>query len=221
MMNQLHRPRLPINARLRGRLASSALVLAAAVVSGGCNDSPWKSAFRPSGETFTSAAYQGSVKVREVPWERVQGTLGQLYAELVASDVPEADMPESQRAARKAMLLRGLQVTADPKTVEILGRSEFRSTDRVRPDDGKLAEFARSIGANSVVWASMYMGQTDVIRSEPVTEYRSGSYTPRGDGPSRTYSETSTIYVPVYVKADERAWMAYFLRERADTQAAR
>lgn len=221
MMNPILRSRLGLDMRLRGRVASSALVLAAAVFAGGCNDSPWKRAFQPSGETVTSAAFQGSVKVREVPWERVQSTLSQLYAELVASDVPEADMPESQRAARKASLLRGLQVTADPRTVEILGRSEFRSTDRVRPDDGKLAEFARSIGANSVVWASHYMGQTDVIRSEPVTEYRTGSYTPRGDGPSRSYSESSTIYIPVYVKADERAWMAYFLREGAESRDAR
>ena len=136
MMNPILRSRLRFDTRLRGRLASSALVLVAAVGSGGCNHSPWKNAFQPSGETVTSAAFQGSVKVREVPWERVQGTLSQLYAELVASDVPEADMPESQRAARKASLLRGLQVTADPRTVEILGRSEFRSTDRVRPDDG-------------------------------------------------------------------------------------
>jgi hypothetical protein len=47
-----------------------------------------------------------------------------------------------------------------------------------------------------------------------VTEWRSGSWSPRSsDGRSRTFSENSTIWVPIVVQQDERAWMAYFLRD--------
>ncbi|MCC6319953.1 MAG: hypothetical protein IT438_00775 [Phycisphaerales bacterium] len=206
--------------RLLHRIGSAMLtaVSAAVLLLGGCSDSPWKKTYTPSDEAIGRAGYHGPVKVREVPWERVQDTLNELHAEVVASDVPEEDWPDGRKAQRHARLLKGLQVTADPSTVDVLGRSEFRSTDSIRPGDGKLEEIARSVGANTVVWSSLYMGQADVIRSEPVTEFRSGSYSPRGAGPSRSYSETSTIYVPVYIKADERAWIAYFLFERGVEQ---
>lgn len=199
------------------RAATLGMLVLLAGAGGGCEKSPWQREFVPSDESVSLAPGGGPIRTREVPWERVQETLADLHAEWVASDLPREEWPESRKLDRRARLLRGLQVTADPRSVDVLGRSEFRSTDRLRPYDGELEEFARKIGANTVVWSSTYLGKTDVVRSEPVTEYRTGSFDRRGeDGRSRTFSESSTIYVPVVLKADERAWIAYFLREHGD-----
>lgn len=179
----------------------------------GCAGSPWKTSFTPSGEVSAAAPYTGAVKIREVPWERLQTTLGELQAEWAASDTPPDEWPPDRKAARHAKLLKGLQVGADPSRVDVLGRSEFRSTDPIKPNDGKLAEVAKSFGANTVVWSTVYLGQADIVRSEPVTEWTNSTWNgPRGR--SQSYTETSTVYVPIYVKADERAWVAYFLLER-------
>lgn len=184
----------------------------------GCAASPWESEYRPSGTSTAAVAAttDGPVRIREVPWERIQATLQRLDADRIASDIHPDEWDQDRKDRAKAELLRGLQISEDPGRVEILGRSDFRSTDTlVRPgEDAELLRFARKVGATTVIWSSSYVGKADVVRSEPVTEWRSGSWSPRhGDHSSRTYSENSTIWVPIVVQRDERAWMAYFLRE--------
>lgn len=204
-------------------VVAAACIAPALVLVSGCESSAWQREFVPAARDQAAPAYSGPVKIREVPWERVQQTLAELHQEWVQSDAPPEEWPQSRKDERKSKLLRGLQVTTEPEQVTVLGRSEFRSTDRIRPRDGELASFARQIGATTVVWSSAYMGKADVLRSEPVTEYRSGSFTPwRGESsPSRTFSETSTVFVPVVLQADERAWVAYFLREAPEVAAGR
>lgn len=173
---------------------------------------------------MAASPHSGTVRIREVPWDRVQQTLRKLDAERAESDIHPDEWSESRRLTAKTDLLRGLQISEDPRTVQILGRSDFRTTDRiVRPsDDPELMKMARRLGATTVVWSSSYLGKADVTRSEPVTEWRSGSWSPSrlDERGNRTFSESSTIWVPVVVQADERAWMAYFLRE-SGTQTAR
>ena len=113
----------------------------------------------------------------------------------------------------RAKLLRGLQVTEDPATVQILGRSEFQTTDPVRPDDGSLAAFARKIGATTVVWTSKYRGRRDTVVDEPVTEWRTGTIT-TARGRHTTFTESSTVWYPVLMKEDEYAFVAFFLRQK-------
>lgn len=197
--------------------AAEVLLLAGCLLTAGCASSRWESEFVSSGlaAPVRSAGAAAAVRIREVPWERLQATLTELQADRAASDVHPDDWDEAQRREAKTKLLKGLQVGADPQTVDVLGRSEFRTTDRMRTDDGTLAGFANRIGATTVVWSSAYLGTTEVIRSEPVTEFRTGSFD-RGHSSRRrsgTYSESSTIFVPVTVRADERVWVAYFLRE--------
>lgn len=189
--------------------------IAAAAFAGGCASSPWESSFDSSGVAAPELAKDAPVRIRDVPWDRLQQTLAELERERESSDVHPDDWDPARKEAAKSRLLRGLQVSEDSSGVEILGRSVFRTTDPVRPDDGSLRDFARTIGANSVIWSSSYLGRTDVVRSEPVTEWRSGSWQHWDGRRSRThtYSESSTVWVPVVVSADERAWMAYFLRE--------
>jgi hypothetical protein len=154
------------------------------------------------------------VRIREVPWERIQQTLVELDRERIDSDIHPDDWDEDRKLDARTRLLRGLQVSADPRQVQVLGRSVFRTTEAIRPDDGSLTQFARKLGANAVIWSSSYMGKTEVVRSEPITEWRTGSWQRwHNAGGSQTWSESSTIWVPVIISADERAWMAFFLRE--------
>lgn len=199
------------------RPVTRTILLAGVLLSAGCVSSRWESDFVSSGVTAPARAggSAAQVRIREVPWERLQTTLAELQSERAASDVHPDDWTPDQKREAKTKLLRGLQVGADPLNVDVLGRTEFRTTDRVRAGDGELANFARKLGATTVIWSSTYLGQTDVIRAEPVTEFRSGSYDRWHDGRRRggTFSESSTIFVPITVRADERVWVAYFLRE--------
>jgi hypothetical protein len=200
---------------MRAVVAISGAVVAAACA--GCSTSPWESEFRAAGGSVNSLPPNAPVRLREVEWERVQRTLSEISAERAASDSHPDDWPQEKRDAELARLLRGLQVQGTPATVRLLGRSDFRSTGRVRPEDGALAEFARRIGATTVAWTSTYLGKADSVRQEAVTEYRSGTVdrwnsVERSRRPA-SYTEASTVYVPVVVRADEYAFAAFFLRE--------
>jgi hypothetical protein len=172
----------------------------------------WERGYKPTGPTAAPLPAGTPVRLREVPFERVQETLRTLTEEAAKSDTHPEDWPQERKDAAKATLLRGLQVTEDPSRVRVLGRSDFSTTDHVRPDDGTLEQFARKVGATTVVWASMYRGRTDTIVDQPVTQWRTATVAgPRGR--LWTYNESSTIWVPVSVSADEFAFVAFFLRE--------
>lgn len=206
-----------MHSRTTIRLLIASFLLAGQTLMG-C-ESSWERTYRLS-EVAPARPAGSTVVLREVPWERLQGTLGDLHARRVSSDVHPDEWTAEQKQEAKATLLRGLQVSGDPSEVTILGRSEFRTTLPTRPDDGELESFARKMGATMVVWSSTYLGKVRTTVQEPVTSYSTGSDYGRGrDGRRRssTYTENSTIWVPVSVDADEHAWAAYLLR--VDAQA--
>ncbi len=189
-------------------LAAIALTLLA-----GCA-SPWERSFSSSGASAPKAV--AAPRLREIPWERMRRTLDSLDEALVASDVHYEDWPDAQKAEHKARLLRGLQVGDDPGTVEVLGQSQFRTTEGVNLSD--LAAFGKRLGATTVVHASRHLGKADTVRSEPVTEWRTGTWTGRRADGSRVHgdsSETVTTWVPVRVQADEYGYIAFYLFEAA------
>lgn len=186
------------------------------VLIGGCAAQPWASSFTPTDASAPERRADAPVVRREVPWERLQQTLNELLQERIASDIHPDEWPAERKAAAKARLLKGLQVSEDSALVTVLGRSEFRSTSEVRTDDGGLDSFARRIGATMVVWSRTYLGRRQVTTHEPANEYTTVSRPfrdKRGHWRYDSYTEHSTIWVPVQVEADEHAWMAYFLRE--------
>jgi len=148
-----------------------------------------------------------------VPFERIQATLTSLTEQAARSDVHPDDWPREKRDAAHAELLRGLQVSENPATIRVLGRSEFTTTDRIRPDDGTLEKFARKIGASTVVWSSAYRGQADIIVDHPVTEWRTSTWVGRG-GHAVPFSETYTVWVPIRMTADQYAFVAFFLTKQ-------
>lgn len=197
------------------RVAVSCLML---LTLGGCEANRWESAYQGRAapvvmQDHDSAA--AAVRVRYVPWERIAATQQRLEAEVAASDVHPDDWGTEKREAAKAELLKGLQVSESAASVDVLGRSEFRTTDTVRVEGGELAAFAAKIGASRVVYSSTLLGKADRIVYEPVTTWTQGSdwYRNSRRRGNAGYSEHSTSWVPVRVQADETAWVAYFLRD--------
>jgi hypothetical protein len=194
-----------------------ALVLILAVlllaVLQGCSVSPWENNYTPTAEA-APVAKGTPVQLREVSWARLQSGLKQMESEQAKSDIHPSDWPPEKKAEAKARMLRILQVSEDPATVEILGRSTFRTTTPLKPEtDADLAEFARKIGAGKVVWSRRLMGKAEEIVQEPVTTFGTAYYDRgfRRHG-TATYTETYTTWVPIAVQSDEYAYVAYFLR---------
>jgi len=200
----------------------SIIIVASMLLLTGCT-SVWKSTFVPSPGATTSAPLDQSatIRVRELDWQRLQQGIGELQARVAASNAPVEEWSESEKADLKAALLRILQVTDDPSSVTILGRSDFRTTQSYRletADQPDLIAFARSIGATQVIWSRGYLGKADTIVSEPVHTWGWGndpSWDRRhGRWRGGSYADSSTTFVPVRIEADEFAYYAYFLRAR-------
>lgn len=192
------------------------VVIAALPALGGCT-TIWQENFTGKPLPKEEAVLADAVELREVPWSRLASTLGSLEAERAASDISPQEWPIEKKEQAKAALLVGLQVSAPPQAVDIIGSSRFRTTEPLRADGGELAKFAGSIGANRVAYSYDYLGKADRIISEPVTTIGSGPvvWNPAlGDAGWDPWGVNTTTWVPVVYAADEYAWAAYFLRVR-------
>lgn len=199
---------------IKPALGCKLLSVLALVVLSGCSTT-WQDHYQgaPAGAYEPTEA----VTVREVPWGRVNDTLVRLESERARSDVHWDEWSSDQRLAEQGELLKGLQITEDPRDIIVLGRSVFRSTDELSPTDGSLAKFAESIGADYAVWSAHYMGTKQVVEQEPVTQsgFRYESYVDGSGNQRRTYVPWDrTVFVPVVVEADEYAWVVFYLRRR-------
>jgi len=201
----------------------AALAASTILGSAGCTTSSWESSYvgtrdDAAGKQLTRA--NTPVRIRVVTWDRVQRTLGELNTQANVSDIHPDDWTQAQKDEVKVKLLRGLQVTTDPARVEILGRSDFRTTDSVRPetDEGaaQLSTFARKIGADTVMYSSRPLGKADKIVREPVSvETINDPFLNRRDGDlPGWYSQRSFAWVPVRIQSEEIGFVAFFLRTR-------
>lgn len=232
----LHAPhrRSPRSRRSGFRLAAALLSSAAAgVLLGGCGPSRWEAAFEPA-PAYGDAGFVGGsvvpataaaaaedaafpVTVREIPWERMAAVLEEESAALSASDEHPEDWSVSRQLEHRAMLLRGLQVSGDPATIAILGRSRFRTLGAVHPlgvDRPAIQEQARRVGATDAVVATTFLGRVDTVENRPITVY---GFTERVGrrGVYDTELQSGTIWVPVRTEADQIGVVAFFLRRIA------
>lgn len=199
-----------------------ALVLLGALVGGCASPSPWDQSFLAEPPISVGSRGPGdpagAVTIRKLPWERMTAALESLNAHAVESDIPPAEWPDQQVRQIKAELLRALQVTGEPERVEILGKSEFKTTDPLRPDfedKQELETSARRLGATTVVWSSVLLGKADRIEQHSVSSYSTGSDWTRDERGRRRhepFSENTTSFVPVRVQRDEVGYVAFFLR---------
>lgn len=175
---------------------------------------PWRESF--SAEPGVAAAIPSEqAVVREVPWSRLGPALGALDAARVQDPQHPDDWADEKRREVNAKVLQALQVPAEGAAV--LGRAAFTTTQSLDPDDGRLAEFARSLGADYAIWARRSLGTVERVAQEPVRSYTSGTVTSRGrDGKRRTesYSENTTTYVPMTVRVERVEFVAFFVRTR-------
>lgn len=206
----------------RHRAVSGLLLATAVVVLSGCSASPWSETYigqrDPEAARLAQEGRAHPVNVRSIPWERLQTTLDELRQEVVTSDIHPDEWSVEKKDAAKARLLKGLQVSDAPERILVLGHSEFRTTDTIRPEteqgQADLLAFARQVGADMVVWSGRSYGKVDRVVQEPVTTFSTGTDWSRHDGRNRpsSFSETSTTWVPVRVQLDELGYIAYFLR---------
>lgn len=194
-------------------LASLALVALAMSLSA-CTTS-WQDHYR--GAPLGAYEPTEEVIVRDVPWSRIDDTLIRIEAERARSDTHWDDWSSDQRLDEQAELLTGLQISEDPRDIIVLGRSVFRSTDHLSPDDGSLENFAASIGADYAIWSAHYLGTKEVVQQEQVRAHGFGSrgyYDSHGKYRRDYQPWDRTVFVPVVVEADEYAWVVYYLRRR-------
>lgn len=190
-------------------------VYSAAVVPG-CRTSPWESSLIAGPDAAMPLPEGASVRVREVPWQRLGNTIEELRAQTAASDTHPDEWPQSRKDEHKAMLLKGLQISEPAEQVKIVGRTGFSTTDqRIGPGSPALVALAARLGADTVVWSSRSLGKTDTVVQEPVTHHTAGTVRDhRGRPGSSSYAETYTYWVPIRVQADETGFVAFFLKTR-------
>jgi hypothetical protein len=197
-------------ARLAFGLAASLVLLA------GCAaPSAWEKNLQRTEVAMVALDKAAPVTVRDVSWERLQSALTEIEQARAGSDVHVSEWTSEQKAAEKARLLRGLQVSQSPAGVTVLGHSQFRTTDALGEPNVVLPPVARQLGANMVVYSTRVLGKADKIVQEPVSSNRFGTvwYRDRSDRyRSDSYNEQETTWVPVRVSADEVGAMAFFLR---------
>jgi hypothetical protein len=196
-------------------LARCVVPALSAMLMGCASPSLWEAAYTGVGPDDSPG--HPPPRVRDVPWDRLHAAREELGREATESDTHPEAWPPERREAAKAKLLRALQVVEYPASIEVLGRSEFTTTRTINPDDGELSAFGRRLGASRVIWSSRHLGKADTIVSEPVTTYVVRHDWTRGKGGKRRYEPVSyhtTTWVPVTIRADEHAWVAYFLRDR-------
>ncbi|HYF14995.1 MAG TPA: hypothetical protein VD971_07990 [Phycisphaerales bacterium] len=195
---------------LAAGLASAAVFLIACSSPG-----VWERSVRTGPERAAPLASTTDVTVREVPWDRVQTALLDLEREIAASDIHPDEWPDPKRDAAKARLLRGLQISQDPRAVAILGTAQFRTTESLTATDDELRRIARRLGANMVVHSERVLGKADRIVDRPASANTHGTgWWREGDG-SRSpdsYHESRTTWIPIRISVDETGAVAYFLR---------
>lgn len=192
--------------------AVGALLVIAAGLAAGCA-STWKTSFEPA-SAYTYPPTE-RVVIREVPWERIDAALRSIDSARAASDTHPDEWTDARRDAEKRQLATALQLSEDPASLEILGRSVFASTADVDLFDGQLSSFARSIGADYAIWSTSYLGKADTVQREPVTTtgYAYSRHRRRDghvDYDYLPYSET--VYIPIVVERDRFAWVVFFVR---------
>ena len=205
-------------------LAAAAAAALATLLFTGCGHSRWEAAFEPAAGygdaglagplAVTSSDETRPVAVREIPWERMAAVLEEESAALSGSDSHPEDWSVQRQLEHRAMLLRGLQVSGDPSTIAIVGRSRFRTLGAVHPlgrDRPAIEEQARRVGATDAVVATTFLGRVDTVEDRPITVYGFTEHTgPRGVRPAEL--RTGTIWVPVRTEADQIGVVAFFLR---------
>jgi hypothetical protein len=191
------------------------------LIVGGCA-SPWEANFDPNSDAVSAKfPASSSVEVRTIPFERYERYVQAERQRRITSTTAPQDLSEQERLAEKGRLLETLQLKDRADEIDVLGWSEFTYDEPLKPNDPKLVDFAKKIGADYVVIASTYTGQVTRTEDRAITTYSQGFTTfRRGRGAGRrgafpsSYSDQTTTWVPVQVTRDQYFYEAVYLRKR-------
>ena len=129
----------------------------AGLLAGGCGPSVWQAGFEPTSATAAQREKDAPVQIREVPWETLDRALREIQAEVIASEVHPDDWPAERKLAARATLLKGLQVSGDPATIEARCRArEVWFPDLPPSVAGNLSALVRDAGDASDVVAWLH-----------------------------------------------------------------
>lgn len=181
-----------------------------------CAPTPWQQAYRaePGLAAPASPMNQRSLRVREVPWQRLAPALDAQHEAEVASDVPPDQWPVEKRATLQEGLLRQLQFP-QPQRVELLGRSLFVTTSFAALSPGELDSFARRIGADEAVYATRDMGTAERIDREWVFYDRFDNSLYHDAGSRRSvFPDRTASSVPVVRLVPQTQFAIFWIRQR-------
>ena len=187
-----------------------ALLGCAAMLSGGCGSSPWKSSFEPEpGAPLLEPIPSELVTIRPAPFERVDEALRAFEQAWAESDTYWEDWPEHERRAHADRLIEALQLPGDSAAWVVLGASRFTAFDDPQPEGRELRRFAAELGADHAIWTSYYVGKSQRVVDKPVhyPSWHIGS----GRRGHDVGVGSRTVWVPVTIEDDETLWMAFFL----------
>ncbi len=189
------------------------LLLSVTLALAGCSN-VWQESYQPF-VGVPELDSQSRVTVREIPWRRMESALREQEEMLAQSDVHWEEWSDEQRREANGKLLKALQISDDPERVTLVGVSSFRTTDRVTPWDGSLAEFARQQGAHYAVWADRYLGKAETIVTRTVWSDSNDYITyedATGEDRRASRRRSTSTDVPLVVEKDETGYTAFFLR---------
>ncbi len=193
----------------------------------GCAFNPWQGGYRPAPTQMSQAhEMRTHTAVRQIPWPRLEQFLNTEADLLTQSDVAVEDWTPQQQAEARDRMMRALKLAEKPGELEVIGTSTFQTDRKIDPKDGQLAEFARKIGADYVVYSTRYLGKQDTIRMVPTWTHTSGRVyrESRRNRSSRRrhrveyYDETTLSSNPVRVRADFYGFVAYFVKRLDESE---
>jgi len=132
-----------------------------------------------------------------------------------SSVAPEDEGPEV-KLERRRRLLAVIRLQEPAEQTAVLGYSEFRYTEILSPNDGTLAAFARSIGADYATFSAKYLGDADQIVSVP---QQTNAVVTTSDG--RWATGSATTMVPVQVSQSWFGYLVIYIRRLRPGESAR
>jgi hypothetical protein len=178
-----------------------------------------------NGKTFAAT---DAAQVRTVEFERLSRFMEEENKRRAESNTAVEDVPLSERIQAKNRLLEVLRLKERNDDIAFLGWSEFDSPRNEDPKDGTLEQFAKSVGADYVMVASRYGGQSTQVVNMPITSYSSSNanaylYGRNGyAGTANIYSSgTSTTWVPTPVARNHFVYTCMFFRKMRSGETPR
>jgi len=181
--------------------------------------SPWQQTFQPSSNPspvlFTP---REQAQIRVVQMDQVNSMSEEWKHYYDEHKLAPEDASAADHRALRQLMFAAFRIREDPDQVAELGDSQFFGKTAAFPEDPQLIGFAKSIGADFVVLATMYAGERPGYSSVPVTT------TTFGSGWGRHYygygTSSSTTFVPVPVVYQQWSNVAFYFRRVSPEERA-